>query len=459
MRHEMGVSRKEAAWWRYDRFLERQYHNICPYEEKTVERFVRRDFQWIAALFAPTVIGVIVWNRWCEAESFWFLFGCCALLMYVISLEIPKFHCRVLQQQLLQEWIAFLAGVKHHYLSEHNVINAIWESAADKREEVRRHAMEQSRILMGNYRKEKVREYVLYTGYHQYLKLFLVQAYETSEKGDAFSEHGGSLFAENLERLRMELMEERYRRKKQDYEFTGYLLVVLAPVLAMPLLRQWGIGFSDTMLDFYRHGGKLLEVVTLLVTFYTYRFLQNVRYAKANPYKSGSFMRMLKMGYLEQEAYYEVRQFQTVLLMERGLDGVTIPELLENMEIFSRIFREVLRVCINSYLSGPEKALRKMKEEGTKIHPAFGELADSFLAVDAVGVAGAFAEVENNRLMLDKMVRLEEEISFRKHKGRLDLAAYLPSILAVGGYFILPFLFQSLQSVSQVMQMLEELQW
>ena len=136
----------------------------------------------------------------------------------------------------------------------------------------------------------------------------------------------------------------------------------------------------------------------------------------------------------------------------------TIPELLEDMEIFSRLFRQELRICINSYAAGPERALRKLREDAGNIHPGFRELADGFLAVDSVGIRNAFAEIENNRVMMEKMSQLKRQIQLEQRKDGMELLSKIPIALTVGGYFILPFLFNSLQGVYEVFELLQQLQ-
>ena len=156
-------------------------------------------------------------------------------------------------------------------------------------------------------------------------------------------------------------------------------------------------------------------------------------------------------------AAYEIRQFQSVIMMERSMPGVTIPGLLEDMEIFSVIFKGILRRCINAYSSGPNKALLRMKEEGGQIHGSFGELSDAFLSVDEVGIAAAFAEVEHNRGLLEKITRLEAEITMEKKRDSTELMTKIPMGLTVGAYFVLPFFIHALQGVFEVFTLLEEL--
>jgi hypothetical protein len=161
---------------------------------------------------------------------------------------------------------------------------------------------------------------------------------------------------------------------------------------------------------------------------------------------------------LRSEAEREVKQFQSILLMERRIYGINIMGLLEDMETFSNCYRPVLRRCIISYGSDMKKALMCMKKDGSKIYAGFEPLADAFLSVDEVGIEKAFEGIENDRRMLEKVSRLEAEVTHKRRRDDLEILAQLPMVFSAGVYFVFPFFIYSLQSVSEVFRMLEEMQ-
>ena len=117
----------------------------------------------------------------------------------------------------------------------------------------------------------------------------------------------------------------------------------------------------------------------------------------------------------------------------------------------------MLRRCINYYSSHSKDALLRLKKDGSELYDGFEALADAFLSVDEVGIENAFAEIENDRKLLEKMSRLEAEAAQEKKRDIMELLAQVPMIISVGGYFILPFFLYSLQSVSEVFKLLEEM--
>ena len=611
-----------------------EFLRLCPYGERQLEQLVMKCRQEVEMLSILTVGGVVIWNSFFKNCTGIYMIGSIVFALYLVIMEVPKQKLLEKENQIYRELLIYLARGKHRYVSCRHIANSVLDAAEDMSYEVQRLAGELNLVLMGSNRKEEVREYILYHRTNRYLKLFLVQAYETSEKGDVLLAEGGSLFSENVEHLRLELMEELYRRKRQAHEFAGYIFVAVAPVFMMPVLKRWGLEFAPELEVFYSGYGQLLELITIWMSMVIYGLInkakdialfhenagealwnfrriydiplvikmakwmdraegkmsgeirkllllsgERITYGKfcvkmlitagmsflllilfaagvhsgerniilervpsidtIAPVAGGEKKAMLSAHILavtkqcisegkktEEEiktllrekirlsnetmelaavreiqskveqyakgrisawevvfclvcslfvsvvplarlwfqvqrakagAEYEVRQFQSIILMERRLQGTTIVGLLEDMEVFSQSFRNVLQKCINTYGSGPKEALMRMKKEGACLHESFGELADAFLSVDEVGVALAFAEVESNRRLLERMSRLEAEIAMERKKDNTDTLAKIPMVLAVGAYFILPFFVYSLQGVYEVFEMLEEM--
>ncbi|MBQ8040569.1 MAG: hypothetical protein IJ274_12020, partial [Lachnospiraceae bacterium] len=143
--------------------------------------------------------------------------------------------------------------------------------------EIQRLAGELYQVLMECDRKEKVRQYVMGHRTNPYLNLFLIQAFEASDKGDVVQSEEVSLFSENVEHLRLELMEELYRRKRRSHEFAGYIFVSVAPFFMMPVLKQWGLDFAPELEFFYAGSGVILELVTFVVTVTIYELISRAK--------------------------------------------------------------------------------------------------------------------------------------------------------------------------------------
>lgn len=531
-------------------FLKAKFLRICPYGKQYLETLVNQCSLTMLLLAIFAVMAILIWNSMFSFFSPFYLTESILLALFLVGTEVPNYQLQEKEQQIYQELLLYCSRVKHQYMSCHHIANSILEASMGMSYEMERLAGEMYHLLMEGNRKEKIREYIQYRGTNRYLKLFLIQAYEVSEKGDLY-------FQENLEHIRLELMEEIYRRKRRTYAYSGYVFVTVAPFFLMPVLKSWGLEFAPELVSFYAGAGTVLETSVFAATLVIYDLIgrakeitlfsapgrekliqtewfyqSNIIAAMVNQLEqtegkisnrirrlllqSGEYVSygrlcvqmlllamasflflsvffadlqtqeetmlllaaevcvcvaggilagsvpllrlFLRARMIQEEAEHEVMQFQSILLMERRMQGVTIVGLLENMENFSQCYKGVLRRCINSYGTNPKKALLRLKEEGSQLHGSFESLADAFLSVDDVGIEAAFAEVESNRRLLERMNRLEAEIKQERRLDSIDLLSRIPVILAVGAYFILPFFAYSLQGVYEVFALLEEMQ-
>jgi len=152
--------------------------------------------------------------------------------------------------------------------------------------------------------------------------------------------------------------------------------------------------------------------------------------------------------YEENPSDLELLSEMTDLLSEETV-------MLEEMENFARVFKPALRVCLNSYSTGPEAALRELKAT-EKDCEEFTELVDAFLGVEKVGVAAAFAEVAGNREMAKIDRELNEEKSLSKQTDYTDIIAIIPGALVMVVYFVGPFTINILNRLFVMYEMLKK---
>lgn len=609
-------------------FLKNKYLRICPYGKKQLNFLVKRCLRDTIVLLVAAVVAVIVWNGLFRFESGIYLLESIILAVYLVFTEVPNYFLQEKENQVLHAFMLYLSRVKHHYMSCRHIANSIVDASEGMGHEMERLSMEMYRLLMEDNRKTKIRSYIENHNMNRYWKLFLIQAYEVSEKGDSY-------FSENVEHIRMELMEEIYRRKCREYAYAGYVFVTVAPFFMMPVLKYWGMEFASELSFFYTGMGRVLETLVFVATLVVYNLISEAKeitflsgrkrehiintdilfrtetmkgiirqlekkggrirnkvkklllrsgeiisygrfsfqclccaaavflilaafvssghvrerkeilshvenmdqiapvvsdekrellekyileitelcsqeshtekeivreilrkkirlgneftetavvdeiMKKIQRYKQarGTVLELMicllggigagmlpvlqlhfRAGVIRKEVESEVKQFQSVVLMERRIYGITLVGLLEDMETFSICFKGVLRRCINTYGFNAKEALMQLKRDGMSIYSGFESLADAFLSVDEVGIEDAFAEIENDQRLLEKMSRLETKVMQEKKRDTMELLTRIPMVLAVGVYFILPFFLYSLQSVSEIFTLLEEMQ-
>jgi len=608
--------------------LKNKYLRICPYGERQLDYLVNQCIKNMAVILIPVTGLVLVWNGIFQNTSLEYLLESLVLAFYLVVKEVPNYHLKEKENMIFRNLLLYFPRVKNHYRACRHMANAVISAAEGIGLEMEQMATELYRLLMESDRKSNIRSYIETREINRYWKLFLIQAYEVSEKGDVS-------FSENMEHLRMEMMEEIYRRKCREYAYTGYVFVTVAPFFMMPVFKSWGLEFASELSFFYAGTGRFMETLVFVATIVIYNLISeakelsfllrknpdavwNVEFLFKNklvrkiiaefesaegristkikkillqsgetitygrlcfqmlcysvlaflltasffslghtreqrdilghvenmteiaPVVSDEKREMLekyileitewcsreniaeeetvkdllrkrirlgnefteeaiveeilkrlhqikrakgtvtellicflcgfatgvlpllrlhfRAGVIRKEAEYEVRQFQSLVLMERKNIGITVVGLLEDMEAFSVCFKDVLRHCINAYGFDAAKALKQLKQKGMIICSAFEGLADAFLCVDEVGVEEAFAEIENDRHLMDRMTQLEANAEQEKKRDYIDILVRVPMALAVGAYFVLPFFFYSLQSVSEVFEVLEEMQ-
>lgn len=155
----------------------------------------------------------------------------------------------------------------------------------------------------------------------------------------------------------------------------------------------------------------------------------------------------------KEEKVVEVREFQLIVLLERKFVNATIYDMLQEMAAHAIFYREKLQRAVIMSLEDVESALEYLHNDE---NPSFRSLIDGFRSVDAVGIKAAFAEVRADIKSDERTEELYDEMNFDRKLNAIELISYLPAILVVGVYFILPFMLVSFEGVFEVFDTLEE---
>lgn len=615
----------------YIKMAERVYLELCPYDNLYLTRLVAKSTVATLGVSLLFACGVILLSLLSSKRITVVCVGCAVFAVYVCGKEVLKSKYMRAERTTLADMNRYLAAVGTKYAVCKSIPEAILEGADGLNYEMRRHALRLYEILDSSERADKIKKYVYSRRTNKFLKMLAIQAYEASERGD-IKEDGKSLFAKNLESLRMELMREQLSKERRNFVLQGYAFATLLPLFCMELLRVFGEGFSEGMASFYSSNGKIVVLFAFLTTIVAYDLVNKARdvnmqwlrtdssfvrklakkssvkkvlkRVEEKPQRFFSYIKkmlatcgdntstgvfLLKMmisgtvmfgiilifvcmvhsqkregillqtssverisvstSAVQQEAilntiremideykeadmltleeikgefrrrlnirneavlndaameierqirayrneylhWYEfwgcvaigllslfvpvfslwyryglvlegkddeVRQFQAIILMERLFPDVTVLGLLEEMESFAVVFRPSLRECINNYSLSRKDALLKLKAAESD-HIWFTQLIDGFLASDDVGIATAFANLDNNREMFERNKEFESEVLLAKKKDRTDIVALLPAIVILGGYFIIPFVMDALGGVVDIYSAIEQMQ-
>ena len=129
--------------------------------------------------------------------------------------------------------------------------------------------------------------------------------------------------------------------------------------------------------------------------------------------------------------------------MLKNIPGITAVSLLEEMELFSQIFKPAIRKCINEYNISDEKALRKMYE--TEKYAPFRRITDCFLMADELGLEDAFEEISAEIENFTENRKLERKILLDSEGMLGAVISVLPGGIILFGYLLLPFMVRSMQ--------------
>ena len=147
----------------------------------------------------------------------------------------------------------------------------------------------------------------------------------------------------------------------------------------------------------------------------------------------------------------EIIQYQSIIMMLMYMDRISVLNILEFMESFAIIFKDTIQSCINDYNAGDIQALEEMREK--EVFEPFKRLVDSLLICDRIGIEKAFDEINTDRIYYQDKRKQENEMNLSTKVVIGKLIAYVPLILTIGLYLIVPFI---IESMNQLMEYADE---
>lgn len=155
----------------------------------------------------------------------------------------------------------------------------------------------------------------------------------------------------------------------------------------------------------------------------------------------------LLLGKREKED--EVLQFHSIIIMLMYLKRMNAETILYWMESFSRFFRSSLAECVDNFSCDNEKALLILKEREPYL--PFVRLVENIEACDRVGVEKAFDEIAGQRSYFLEKRRQDNEIAITEKGAFARVVAYIPMVLTLLLYLIVPFVLESIIQLSGYM--------
>ena len=146
---------------------------------------------------------------------------------------------------------------------------------------------------------------------------------------------------------------------------------------------------------------------------------------------------------LDSRIKEEVMQFEAVIDMEKDVNGMTVPVMLESMMSFASVTRGALIRTIMDYNTCGTRAFSHLADFGND--RSLKRLAGFFAMTDVLGIGHAFDEISEEldgmreEKRLDRSMRLEDEVMLA------GILGVIPGGLVVFGYLLVPFIVRSLE--------------
>lgn len=142
----------------------------------------------------------------------------------------------------------------------------------------------------------------------------------------------------------------------------------------------------------------------------------------------------------------EVNQFNSIIYMMMFIEHITVRDILEELELFSVVFKQSIQECINDYNSGELEALTALKEKEKYI--PFKRIIDNLIRCDAMSIDKAFDEISSDRESYHDRRKQENEISVQKRADIAKPLSWIPTGLVMI-YLTLPLLMASLNELQE----------
>lgn len=241
-------------------------------------------------------------------------------------------------------------------------------------------------------------------------------------------------FAQNYEELMAKQARSQRKLLKEVGETIG-LEVFLCQRLLFCILVFLMVTSIGLILYGLFYIGSIL-IISACLSFFAYKI----------PIWLLRYRRQMMQMYMEEE----VLQYHSILMMLMYMDRISTYELLEAMESFALIFRKQLKACLTEFESGQMRALLHLRERVA--NEAMEKLIDNLMMCDEIGVEKAMDELTLEKNFYNDKRKQQNEYNLEKKGVLCKFLAFMPLIITIGFYLILPFITVSIGKLMEISQ-------
>lgn len=151
---------------------------------------------------------------------------------------------------------------------------------------------------------------------------------------------------------------------------------------------------------------------------------------------------IIRKQLMEMHMQDEVIQFQALIYMQMHFERTSVEDILTSMEDYAIVFKQSISECLNDYSSGEIDALEALKEKES--YEPFKKLVDNLIMCDSIEMKKAFGEVLVDRKIYQDKREVQTEILIDQKTVIGVAISWIPFILSMVLYLILPFLTESM---------------
>ena len=152
--------------------------------------------------------------------------------------------------------------------------------------------------------------------------------------------------------------------------------------------------------------------------------------------------------FYEAELEEEIGQVRLMTISLAGVIGMTVEEILLWIENFTLFLKESVASCIDQLDVDENIALDRLRDRWKTT--SFINVIDDLIASDKIGINEAFKDLLSRKDYYTAKRRQEQELIVRKKEAIISTFLYLPFMVTVGAYMIVPFLVVSIRNLLDV---------
>ncbi|SFR76951.1 hypothetical protein [Anaeromicropila populeti] len=143
----------------------------------------------------------------------------------------------------------------------------------------------------------------------------------------------------------------------------------------------------------------------------------------------------------------EIANMQYIVLVLYPVKSMEVQILLEWMELFSDYYRLSMESCVDDYSNLGEAALENLIEK--EPDSELVKIVDAVSLCEQIGVERAFEGLESDRKYLLEKRKQDNEMHLSNREVLAKCLTYLPLILLIGLYLIVPFVLESISQLKE----------